>query len=119
MLHIDLPIYKTGCDLLSLALRAHEQMPRSVKRHLGEKITSHCIEMLDLMAMANATQKAERAMHIRSLLKHLHTVQVLLRVSFTSRFISHKVWADATQLLIGIGNQGGGWLKSASKAPAA
>ena len=27
-LHSDLPIYKTGCALLSLALRAQEQMPR-------------------------------------------------------------------------------------------
>lgn len=60
-LHTDLPIHKTGCKLLSLAVTAQVQMPRTVKRLMGDKITSHCIEMLDLMAMANASQKAERA----------------------------------------------------------
>ena len=53
-LHSDLPIYRTGVKLLSLAVRVQEQMPRSVKRILGEKITQHCVDMLDLMALANA-----------------------------------------------------------------
>lgn len=51
-LHTDLPIHKTGCQLLALAVTAQAQMPRTVKRLMGDKITSHCIEMLDLMAMA-------------------------------------------------------------------
>jgi hypothetical protein len=70
-LHTELPIHKTGCKLLSLAVTAQVQMPRTVKRLMGDKITSHCIEMLDLMAMANASQKAERAALIRELLKHV------------------------------------------------
>lgn len=53
-LHTDLPIHKTGCQLLALAINVQTQIPRTVKRQLGNKITEHCIEMLDLMAMANA-----------------------------------------------------------------
>lgn len=63
-LHTDLPIYRTGMRLLDLAIKAQVQMPRMVKRALGEKITQHCVDMLDLMAMANATQRHTRAEHI-------------------------------------------------------
>jgi hypothetical protein len=119
-LHTDLPIHKTGCKLLSLAVTAQVQMPRTVKRLMGDKITSHCVEMLDLMAMANASQKAERAHLIRELLKHVRTLTVLLRVCHARRDISTTVWAESVQMLDSIGKQGSGWLKSAQKtAPAA
>ena len=117
-LHTDLPIYKKGCDLVQLAFNVQQQMPRSFKRTLGEKITVHCTDMLDLMAMANATRGADRAVYIRELLKLQHTTTVLLRVCHDMRFISPKVWADSVQLLGSIGKQGGGWLKTV-KAPAA
>jgi hypothetical protein len=120
-LHTDLPIYRTGVQLLSLAVKVQEQMPRGVKRSLGDKISQHCIEMLDLMALANATQRGERAHNIRELMKHLRAATVLLRVSHDSRYVSTALWAQSIKLLDNIGRQGGGWLKSASNtaAPAA
>jgi len=119
-LHTELPIYKTGVDLLSLAVKVQEQMPRGVKRSLGDKISQHCVEMLDLMALANATQHAERAAHIHALLKQQRAATVLLRVSHESRYVSHALWGRSVQLLDSIGKQGGGWLKkSHRKAPAA
>jgi hypothetical protein len=119
-LHTDLPIYRTGVLLLALAIKAQEQMPRGVKRSLGDKVSSHCVEMLDTMALANATQHAERAHHIRRLMTELRAMTVLLRVSHDSRYISPKLWAESVRLLDNIGKQGGGWLKSAAnKAPAA
>jgi hypothetical protein len=38
-LHTELPIHRTGVCLLDLAIKAQVQMPRTVKRALGEKIT--------------------------------------------------------------------------------
>ena len=38
-LHTELPIHRTGVRLLDLAIKAQIQMPRTVKRALGEKIT--------------------------------------------------------------------------------
>jgi hypothetical protein len=120
-LHHDLPIYKKGRELLQLAFQVQQQMPRAFKRTLGEKITVHCTEMLNLMAMANATRGAERAAHIRALLATQRAATVLLRVCHDMRFISNKLWAESVQLLESIGKQGGGWLKSihATHAPAA
>ena len=117
-LHTELPIYRTGVRLLDLAVRAQVQMPRTVKRALGEKITQHCVEMLDLMAMANATQRDVRAGHIDQLLTRQRAMTVLLRVSHDARYISPKLWADSIELLGSIGKQAGGWLKSSNRAPA-
>ena len=61
-LHTDLPIYKRGCELVRLAFNVQQQMPRSFKRTLGEKITVHCTDMRDLMALANASRGHERAL---------------------------------------------------------
>jgi hypothetical protein len=119
-LHTELPIHRTGAQLLTLAVKAQEQMPRGVKRHLGDKLSHHCMEMLDRMALANATQQRERAMHIAELLKHQRAATVLLRVGHDARYISTSVWSAAVQLLDSIGKQGGGWLKKSSNlAPAA
>jgi len=124
-LHTELPIYRTGVRLLALAIKAQEQMPRGIKRSLGDKVSQHCVEMLDLMALANATQHAERAEHIHRLMTHLRAMTVLLRVSHDCHYVSTPLWAQSVQLLDSIGKQGGGWLKSAaakttaSKAPAA
>lgn len=117
-LHTQLPIYRTGLDLLTLAHRVQEQMPRGVKRTVGEKIAQHCTDILELMALANASREM-RAHYLRELLTRQRTVEVLLRVSFDARHVSPKLWAQAVQLLGNIGAQAGGWLKSAkNRAPA-
>ena len=118
-IHTDLPIYRTGVELMNLAIDAQAQMPRGIKRSLGDKISQHCVEMLDEMALANATQREERAHHIDEVLKRQRAVTVLLRVTFDRRNLSPKLWATSVTLLDSIGKQCGGWKKSASKRPAA
>ncbi len=120
-LHTSLPIYATGGKLLALAIRIQVQMPRAVKRALGDLVMGHCIDMLNLMALANASMtKAARAEHIEKLLELQRAVQILLRVSFDEHFVSHKLWGEATLLMDSIGKQAGGWLKKTSlnRAPA-
>jgi hypothetical protein len=118
-LHTELPIHRTGVRLLALAVKVQEQMPRSVKRILGEKVTQHCVDMLDLMALANASQRDVRGGYIDELLRRQRAVTVLLRVSHDSRYLSPKLWAESVELLGSIGKQAGGWLKNSNRAPAA
>ncbi len=119
-IHTDLPIYRSGVQLLTLATRVQEQMPRGLKRFMGEKIISHCVEMIDLMALANATKHSERAEHIRQLMKHQRTLTTLMRTCHEGRWTSTALWSQSVQLLGSIGAQGGGWLKSSmNKASAA
>ena len=123
-LHTQLPIHRTGSELLGLAARIHAQLPRGYKRTVGDKIVSHCSDMLDLMALANATRQAQRAQHIEQLLTHSRAIQVWLRIGFDLRVISQGPWAQSVQLLDSVGKQANGWLSktrnpSHEKAPAA
>jgi hypothetical protein len=111
-LYSELPIYKHGCDLLSLALDVQTQMPRDFKRSLGEKIHLLCVDMLEAMAMANAVRGADRA------------ATAMLRVGHEKRLISNKLWARSVELLDAVGSQAGGWRRQttahqSSAAPAA
>ena len=121
-LHHQLPIYKQGYDLLSLAADVQQNMPRSFKASLGNKIHGECVEILVLIGRANAARGMGRAPHIVALVERLEVVTLLLRLSHDKRFVSPKLWAGAVQLTDSIGKQAGGWLKSArnmTTAPAA
>ncbi|MDE1919001.1 MAG: hypothetical protein KGH96_23385 [Sphingomonadales bacterium] len=56
-IHTDLPIYRTGVRLLALAVKVQEQMPRSIKRILGEKITQHCV----VISLTSSLRRRESA----------------------------------------------------------
>lgn len=112
-LHNQLPIYKQGYDLLSLASDVQQNMPRAFKASLGSKIHNECVEILVLIGRANTARGTGRAPHIIALVERVEVVTLLLRLSHDKRFISHKVWAGAVQLTDSIGKQAGGWLKSA------
>ena len=94
-------------------------MPRGFKRSLGEKIVQACADMLEQMALANATRQAQRAAHIQQLLTLQRAVTVTLRVAHDLRAISTKRWSAAVLLLEKVGAQAGGWLKHSNRAPAA
>ena len=117
-MHTRLPIHRKGCELLKISFEIQQHMPRGQKRLLGEKITRHCTDMVEFMALANASRGHQRAEFIRELLQRVRVVQTLLRVAYELKAVTPRPWAAAIELLDVIGKQGGGWLKSA-KAPAA
>lgn len=121
-IYTELPIYKHGCDLLALALDVQVQLPRTFKRTLGEKIHTKCVDMLEAMAMANASRGDDRVQQLDNLLQQLRATTAMLRVSHDKRLISPKLWAQSIEILDAVGSQAGGWRKqtlgSLSAAPA-
>jgi hypothetical protein len=115
-LYSDLPIYKHGCDLLALALDVQTQLPRVLKRSLGDRIHGLCMDMLEAMAMANASREQERVDQIELLLKYLRAVTAMLRVGFDNKSISNKLWARSVELLDVVGAQAGGWRNQTIRA---
>jgi hypothetical protein len=112
-LHTELPIYKPAVELLSLAFAAQANMHRSMKRTLGERICVHCVDMIDLMALANAGQGLARVNAIDEMLRHQRTLNALMRVAHESRQLSHTAWANSIELLDSVGKQSNGWRRSA------
>jgi hypothetical protein len=118
--HTSLPIHVTGGKLLALTIRIQVQLPRTIKHALGNLIQTHCINMLNAMALANASMRMpDRTRHIEHVLEIQRAVEMLLRVCFDERYVSPKLWGEATLLINSIGAQAGGWLKKTSnRAPA-
>lgn len=117
MLHTDLPIYQKGYALLSLAADVQLNMPRTFKQSLGKRVHDECVDLLLEIGYANASRGEERCVHIRSVLRRLEVVSLMMRVSFDKRFISRKIWAQSIDMTSTIGSQAGGWLKKSATAP--
>lgn len=116
-LHSTLPIYKVAYDLLGVAIDVTRNMPRDFKASLGGRIRDECVEVLVLVARANAAR--EKAAHIDALLEHLQVAEVLLRASKDKRFISLKQYAAAIALTSSVGKQANGWRKHSAASPVA
>lgn len=59
-MHTDLPIHKVAFDLLSLATDVTRNIPRDFKAGLGAKVRDECIEVMVLIARANAAKDKQQ-----------------------------------------------------------
>ncbi len=116
MIHTKLPIYQKGYALLSLAADVQLNMPRTFKQSLGKRVHDECVELLLEIGYANASRGEARCSFIRSVLRRLEVVSLMMRVSFDKRLISRKIWAQGIEMTNVIGGQAGGWLKKSATA---
>lgn len=56
MLHTDLPIYRAAYELLRTVMDCTRNMPRDLKRTLGEKIAQEVIDIELLVFRANVAR---------------------------------------------------------------
>lgn len=119
----DLEIYKAADNLLAFALRFQLQVPRAYRVAVGQRVSDTCVEILLLVARANAARGDSREFHIERLLENLEAITALLRAAHNSyqtaknntiqRLISTKAWSESIELTDSIAKQAHGWLKSA------
>jgi hypothetical protein len=122
----DLEIYKAADSLLAFALKFQLQVPRAYRVAVGQRISEQSVEILLLVARANAARGEAREFHIAKLLEQLEAITALLRAAHSSyqraqnntvqRLISTKAWAESIELTDSIAKQAHGWLKSARNA---
>ena len=116
-IHTDLNVYKTAYDLVGLVVDdLIKNMPRDVKKAIGERLRDECINLTVLIQTAN--MERNKAPHLVDLVKSLGVVELLLRVSRDKRYIGTAKYADAALLTTSIGKQANAWRKSQSASPA-
>jgi hypothetical protein len=115
-IHHQLPIYKEVYDLFKLATTITKNMPKDFKASIGGEIRSAMVQSVILIARANAAQ--DKTPHLTALLEHIHTSEILFRLSKDMRFISTGQYATAISLTDVIGKQANGWRKSVAVVPA-
>lgn len=114
-LHTDLEIHKTAYDLLDLVVDdLVRNMPKDVKRAIGDKLRDECLELTVQIQTANMAR--DKAPHLLQLVRGLGVVKVLLRLSRDKRYIGTRKFAAATFLTTSIGKQANAWRKASSPA---
>jgi hypothetical protein len=115
-LHSELPIYKVVYDLLALVVKLASQMPRNLRRQLGEKLIEECVELTVMIFRANVAR--DKVEHLGKLLERLQVAELLVRLSQDLRCISREQYGKLIELTGSIGRQATAWRKSSASAPA-
>ena len=115
-MHTDLSIYRAAMGLLHMATILTRNIPRDLKQSLGKRVIDECIEVVMLIARANATQ--DKRPHLTLLVERVQVVEFLMRLFKDSRFISVEQHAKAIQVTASVGKQANAWKRSTPTAPA-
>lgn len=115
-MHTELAIYNAAMGLLHMATTLTRNIPRDLKQSLGKRVIDECIEVLMLIARANATQ--DKRPHLTLLVEKVQIVEFLMRLFKDNRFISVPQHAKAIEVTASIGKQANAWKRSTPTAPA-
>ena len=115
-MHMDLQIYKASLGLLQMATNLTRNIPRDLKLSLGKRVIDECIDVLMLIARANATR--DKHPHLIQLVEKIQVIEFLMRLFKESRFISISQHAKTMEVTTSIGKQANAWKRSTPTAPA-
>lgn len=115
-MHTELAIYNAAIGLLHMATTLTRNIPRDLKQSLGKRVIDECIEVLMLIARANATQ--DKRPHLTLLVEKVQVVEFLMRLFKDNRFISVPQHAKAIEVTASIGKQANAWKRYTPTAPA-
>lgn len=109
-LYTELQIYQAARELARFAMKAAENMPRSVKILYGHPIRDLCVEIVILIARANKAQ--DKVPYLDALLERKEALEFLMRICVDLRYIGKTVHADLLKITTSIGMQAHGWRRS-------
>ncbi|MDP9528548.1 four helix bundle protein [Pseudomonas protegens] len=115
-MHTELSIYRAASGLLQMATNLTRNIPRELKQSLGRRVIDECIDVLMLIARANATQ--DKRPHLSILVEKVQVIELLMRLFKENRFISVSQHAKAIEVTASIGKQANAWKRSTPTAPA-
>ena len=111
-LYTQLPVYQVAYELLNKCMGFVQNIPRSFKTAIGNRVRELCVDIVLLILRANCAR--DKAPHLESLLERNEELQLLLRLCQDMRFISKTQYANAIELTASVGRQVNGWRKHAA-----
>ena len=112
-MHTDLAVYKAAYDLVGLVIDdLVRNMPRNVKRAIGDRLRDECINLTVLIQTAN--MERNKLPPLLDLVKSLGVVVLLLRLARDKHYISTGAYARSALLTTSIGKQANAWRKASS-----
>ncbi len=111
-----LPIYKAAMDLVVYLEQVVRNFSRYRKYQLGSDLRQQSRELVTLIIRANS--RTDKLPMLYELRERLEGLQVLLRIGKEVRaFQRFESYAHAAELVVALGRQNEGWIKSQSSQP--
>ncbi len=101
-------------DLLRWLIPKLDAFPRSRRFTLGERLESVILEVLELLVAAAYTR--DKAALLEQANRKLSVARHLWRLAWELKLVNSKTHQYAASLMLGIGEQVGGWLRSARRS---
>lgn len=111
----QLPAVQKAHDLAKELLPRVAKYPKDYKFSLGERITDHALDILELLIQASYTKSKVRLLDEANL--KLERLRRLLRLSNELGALANKGYAYVSKLVDELGRQIGGWRKQAAGNP--
>ncbi len=107
-------IISKGYELLKYSLPIIEKIPRSHKFTLGDRLSTHLIDLLEQMIEAYYLPKNQKLPLLHGINIRLEKIRHLLRLAHELNFIRVAQYEALSTRLLEIGRMTGGWIKSLS-----
>jgi hypothetical protein len=114
----EAPIFTAAHDLLDWLTPHLESWPRPQRFLLARQVMDSATQFYRLLLRARKVEGAERARTLLEADVELETLKALLRLGEERHYMSTRQYAHVSAIVVKIGQQLGGWRKSASRPTA-
>ena len=112
-IYFDLPVYKKTYDLLLGLLDLSNNLSKSYKYTLGERIQLEAIEVILNIYKANAS--IEKLQFISKSREHIEIIRLMIRILYDTKQISLKRMIFINTIIEEISKQLAGWQKNTAQ----
>lgn len=115
-LYTNLPVYKTGYDVLLDIHKYTITFAREHKYTLGEKLKEESIQLLIAVFKANKAKKSNRLLHIETAREHLELLRLLSRIAKDLDILTARLYVALNLKLEELSKQLTAWQKYTARA---
>jgi len=105
-----LSIFQKSYDLMVRVYEETHNFSREYKYSLGQKIKDVCLELLNLIIIANSER--EKKPYLKKANQQVDKLRIYIRLCHSLNIIGKKKYEVLSKYIDEIGRMAGGWLKS-------
>lgn len=113
-LYIELSVFKKSYDLLLELFDVYNNLPKSVKYTIGEKLQKVIIKVI--LDIYKANSHADKSPYIVKARQHIEVIRLLTRILFDIKLMGLKRMVLVNTMIEDVSKQLAGWQKYCEKS---
>lgn len=110
-----LPVVQRLVSVYKLWLEFQDNIPKKLRRTLGEKIDSYFLDTIELLLTASYLGKEQKLPYLQKAGNKLDILKFFLQIAWEIKAIDNKKYILFSEHLNEIGKMLGGWIKGLQK----